>query len=188
MQYTADIELNVDFPTDSDRVSELVDHLMDGLEVYGGTVTRTLAGRVEVILTVPGDGLRQATSTALAVAHALGYDEPFAVTVMPAKEFERRSEIAPVPSCCRCRRLPRPSASHDSASCSSFALASSTPSRSATRGSCRARPCRPAPPSVSRPRCSITPSTRTTWSASARPGVRQLLRQNLSCGRHQANA
>jgi hypothetical protein len=98
MDFHARVVLDTRFPDDGTTVDRLVDGLIDGLEVYGGTVTRTPAGRVGLIFTVPADSLREATSTALDVATAAGHPEPFALEVMPAAEFFRRAREESAPA------------------------------------------------------------------------------------------
>ena len=92
MDYQARVVLDALFPGDEAAVERLLDGLIDGLEVYGGTIARTPFGRIGLIFTVPADSLQQATSTALDVATAAGHPEPLAVEVMPRREFERRVE------------------------------------------------------------------------------------------------
>lgn len=100
MDYQARVVLDVLFPDDEAAVERLADGLIDGLEMYGGTITRTPFGRIGLIFTVPADSLRQATSTALDVATAAGHPEPLAVEVMPTREFRRRVDegLEPAPA------------------------------------------------------------------------------------------
>jgi len=92
MDYQARVVLDALFPDDEAAVERLVDGLIDGLEVYGGTIARTPFGRIGLIFTVPADSFRQATSTALDVATAAGHPEPLALEVLPTREFRRRVE------------------------------------------------------------------------------------------------
>ena len=92
MDYTARVVLDAPFTGDAADVEKRVGGLIDGLEVYGGTIARTPFGRIGLIFTVPADSLQQATSTALAVATAAGHPEPLALEVMPTREFRRRVE------------------------------------------------------------------------------------------------
>ena len=92
MDYTARVVLDAPFTGGAVDVEERVGGLIDGLEVYGGTIARTPFGRIGLIFTVPADSLQQATSTALAVATAAGHPEPLALEVMPTREFQRRVE------------------------------------------------------------------------------------------------
>lgn len=89
MDFHARIALDARFPDDASAVIPLVDGLIDGLEAYGGTVTRMPFGRVGLTFTVPAVSLREATSTALDVATASGHPEPVALEVMPLAEFSR---------------------------------------------------------------------------------------------------
>ena len=91
MDYQARVVLDILFPDDEAAVERLVDGLIDGLEMYGGTITRTPFGRIGLIFTVPADSLRQATSTALDVATAAGHPEPLAVEGhADSRKFRRR--------------------------------------------------------------------------------------------------
>jgi hypothetical protein len=98
MDYNARVVLDARFSDDEAAVEQRVDGLIDGLEVYGGTITRTPFGRIGLIFTVPADSLRQATSTALDVATAAGHPEPLALEVMPTRDFQRRVEEGLEPS------------------------------------------------------------------------------------------
>lgn len=92
MDFHARIALDARFPDDATAVTPLVDGLIDGLEAYGGTVTRTSSGYVGLTFTVPADSLREATSTALDVATAPDHPEPLALEVMPVAEYSRLLE------------------------------------------------------------------------------------------------
>jgi excisionase family DNA binding protein len=88
--YNATVEL-------TDRSSDqLADHLVDNLADYSPAVSRSVGGRLEVVLTVPADSLRQAVITALALVAAAGHDA-YAVEVLPTDEFDRRLGLEPVP-------------------------------------------------------------------------------------------
>lgn len=88
--YTARLEL--------DTRSADLDRIADALDDYDPVVSRTLQGRPHVHLTVPAEGLRQAITTAMAVAAgATGFDV-LAVEVMPTAEFEQRVDVEDVPA------------------------------------------------------------------------------------------
>jgi hypothetical protein len=90
MDFNARVELDCRFPDDEAMVDDLLDGLLDGLDAYGGSVTRTPAGRIGLVLTVTADSLWMATATALDVATAEGHPAPFAVEVMPSVEYQLR--------------------------------------------------------------------------------------------------
>lgn len=90
--YNARVELD---SRDFDEAA--VDVLVDLVEPYAGTVARTVhGGRVELILTMPADNLRQATITAMSVVLATGH-QVYALEVLPTDEFHRRIDATPVP-------------------------------------------------------------------------------------------
>lgn len=97
MDYNARVELDRRLPADDSEADDMIDQLMDDLAPYHVAVARTPHGRVELILTVPAESLRQASSTVLAVVAAAG-GEPFALEVLPTDEFDRRSEQEMVPA------------------------------------------------------------------------------------------
>jgi excisionase family DNA binding protein len=89
--FAARVELDFrDFDTDH------VDTLMDLFDVYEGAVARSLAGRVELLLTVPAANLRQASTTVLAVAQAAG-DTAVVLELLSTDEFYGRTLATPVP-------------------------------------------------------------------------------------------
>lgn len=64
---------------------------------YGPEVGRTLQGRVEVVLTLPGDSLLQAVTSAVGAATvATGFDV-LVVEAMPVREFAERLPAPDVP-------------------------------------------------------------------------------------------
>lgn len=87
--WTARLELDT-------RAADL-DVLVDALADYEANAAHTLWGRAEVVITVPGDNLRQAITTALAVAAGSTGFDVFAVEVMPADEYAARQGYDPVP-------------------------------------------------------------------------------------------
>jgi hypothetical protein len=62
-EYAVQVELDHRGVTDDD-----VDRIMERLEDWGASLAENLAGYLELTLTVPANSLRQATSTALALA------------------------------------------------------------------------------------------------------------------------
>ncbi|TFV90407.1 helix-turn-helix domain-containing protein [Blastococcus sp. CT_GayMR16] len=90
--YNARIELD---SRDYDEAA--VDVLMDVVEPYAGVVARAVhGGRVELILTVPADNLRQATITALSIVLATGH-QVYALEVLPTDAFHQRINATTVP-------------------------------------------------------------------------------------------
>lgn len=94
--YNARIELDLRVPTNPDAAGDQADKLMDHLEDYSGTVARTPQGRFELIYTLPADSIRQAVSTALAIAETTGAPI-YVIEVLPAKEFHERVDTAAMP-------------------------------------------------------------------------------------------
>lgn len=87
--YNARVEL--------DTRGDIDDQLLEELTDYGPATGRAERGHVEVYITLPAEGLRQAVTTALAlVGSAVGVDV-LAVEAMPTDEFDRRVGLAPVP-------------------------------------------------------------------------------------------
>lgn len=78
---------------------EVVDEVMDGLADYSGAVGRNERGRLELVITVPATGLRQAAATGLAVAEAAlrGHGGVASFAVMTTKEFDARAEAMEAP-------------------------------------------------------------------------------------------
>lgn len=91
MDYNATVELD-----SRDFDESAIDLLMDLIEPYHGAVGRSLTGRVELILTLPADNLRQAAATAVAIAQSAGHT-PFSIEAMPTAEFDRRIEALEIP-------------------------------------------------------------------------------------------
>jgi excisionase family DNA binding protein len=92
MDFNARIELD---STDFNEVA--IDALMEVVDPYHGSVARAVhGGRVELILTLPAENLRQATVTALSVVLATGH-RVYAFEVLPTDEFHRRIDAVDVP-------------------------------------------------------------------------------------------
>ena len=89
--YNARIELD-----SYDHDEAAVDVLMDLVAEHHGVVARAVhGGRVELILTVPADDLRQAVITALTLVLSTGH-QVYALELLPTDEFHRRiDELAP---------------------------------------------------------------------------------------------
>jgi excisionase family DNA binding protein len=89
--YNARIELDT---RDTDR--ESVDGVLDALSAYHASASASPAGQLQVILTVPAEDLRQAATTALALAASTGH-EVLVLEVLPTEEFDRRVLLETVP-------------------------------------------------------------------------------------------
>lgn len=78
---------------------EVVDEVMDGLADYSGVIGRNDRGRLELVMTVPASGLRQAAVTGLAVAEAAlgGHGAVVSFEVMTTNEFDARTAAIEVP-------------------------------------------------------------------------------------------
>ncbi|MCB7135219.1 helix-turn-helix domain-containing protein [Cellulosimicrobium marinum] len=97
-EYNARIEWRTRTTDDDPRVDELVGALID----YRPAVSRSERGWINADITLPAENLRQALSTALAIATTAGTTvladaEPLVLEVMPTTEFDQRNGIAPVP-------------------------------------------------------------------------------------------
>ena len=79
------------------RRQDLDDDLIDALEGYSPAVSRSDRGRVEVIITLPADTLRQAITTALPLLEQAGDVPVIALEVMSTAEFDARNGIDPIP-------------------------------------------------------------------------------------------
>lgn len=79
------------------RRQDLDDDLIDALEGYGPAVSRSDRGRIEVIITVPADTLRQAITTALPLLEQAGDVPVIVLEVMSTDEFDARNGIEPIP-------------------------------------------------------------------------------------------
>lgn len=73
------------------------DDLIDALAGYSPAVSRSDRGRVEVIITVPADTLRQAITTALPLIEQAGNAGVIAVEVMSTAEFDARLGVESLP-------------------------------------------------------------------------------------------
>lgn len=78
---------------------EVVDEVMEGLADHAGVIGRNGRGRLELVMTVPAAGLRQAATTGLAVAEAaLGrHGEVASFEVMTTREYDARADAVEVP-------------------------------------------------------------------------------------------
>ena len=76
---------------------QLDEQLLDALATYSPATGRSTAGWLEVTITLPAVDLRQAASTALAVADAAGVAPVLALEVLPTDEFDARHGLAPLP-------------------------------------------------------------------------------------------
>ena len=65
-------------------------HLLEALTDYGPATGRADRGWVEVHITVPATSLRQAVTTALALAESAVDAPVLAVEVLPTEEFDAR--------------------------------------------------------------------------------------------------
>lgn len=94
-EYNAHIE----WATRSGDDDELVDALVD----YHPAVSRGARGHVSAEITLPAESLRQAVTTALAIAEngavraALDGAEVLALEVLPTAEFDQRNGLDPMP-------------------------------------------------------------------------------------------
>jgi excisionase family DNA binding protein len=79
------------------RRQDLDDDLIDALTGYSPAVGRSDRGRVEVIITVPADTLRQAVTTALPLLEQAGNSGVIALEVMSTAEFDARLGVEPLP-------------------------------------------------------------------------------------------
>ena len=79
------------------RRRDLDDDLIDALDGYSPVVSRSDRGRVEVIITLPADTLRQAITTALPLLEQAGNSGVIALEVMSTDEFDARNGIDPIP-------------------------------------------------------------------------------------------
>lgn len=89
MEYNARIE----YQTRED----IDDRLLDALADYHPATGRAPRGWVEAIITLPAENLRQAATTALAVAEAAHVAPLLAVEVLPTAEFDARHGLTPLP-------------------------------------------------------------------------------------------
>lgn len=89
----AEFNARIEYQTRED----IDDALLEALTEYGPATGRAERGWVEVYITVPATTLRQAFSTALAVAEAAVQVPVLAVEVLPTAEFDARNGLAPLP-------------------------------------------------------------------------------------------
>ncbi|EYR62156.1 hypothetical protein N866_11160 [Actinotalea ferrariae CF5-4] len=76
---------------------DIDDQLLEALTDYGPATGRAERGWVEVYITVPATSLRQAFTTALALAESATDAPVLAVEVLPTDEFDARLGLAPLP-------------------------------------------------------------------------------------------
>jgi excisionase family DNA binding protein len=93
-EYNARIEWATRTTDDDDLVDELVD--------YHPATSRSERGWVEATITLPAETLRQAATTALAIAEAasaavLDGAAVLVLEVLPTAEFDERNGLAPMP-------------------------------------------------------------------------------------------
>lgn len=95
-QYNVVLETTLK-PTISDDV---IDAVMDGLADHAGVIGRNERGRLDLVLTVPATGLRQAATAGLAIAEAaLGrHGKVASLEVMTTKEFDARTDALTSPA------------------------------------------------------------------------------------------
>ena len=91
----ADYNARIEFTTRDDTT--MPDDLIDALPGYGPAVARSERGWVELHITFPADDLRQATTTALALAASATSVPILALEVLPTAEFDARNGITPAP-------------------------------------------------------------------------------------------
>lgn len=71
--------------------------LMTALDPYSPAIARSERGWVEAYYTLPADNLRQAITTALAVAEAAAAAEVLSIEVLPTAEFDARNGVEDAP-------------------------------------------------------------------------------------------
>lgn len=71
--------------------------LMTALEGYSPAIARSERGWVEAFYTVPADNLRQAFTTAIALAESATTVDVLTVEVLPTAEFDARNGIQAAP-------------------------------------------------------------------------------------------
>lgn len=95
--YIATVELDDPFPAREVDSDDLVAALTRDLDVHGGIVARSLAGRVQVVMTVHAEDLRAATQTALAIVIA-AVRRPVGIEVVPEEDYDRRADAVTIPA------------------------------------------------------------------------------------------
>lgn len=89
---TFNVVAELDASFDEDTAEALLDPIAD----YSGGAYRSELGHAEVVFTIPAEGIRQATSTALAVLET--YPWPLhSLRVLPTDDFDRLIEAIDVP-------------------------------------------------------------------------------------------
>lgn len=71
--------------------------LVDALEGYSPAAGPSVFGRLEVVITVPAETLRQAVTTGLAVVEAAAGVRALAVDALATDDFDRRHGVEPMP-------------------------------------------------------------------------------------------
>lgn len=89
MEYNARIEY--------ETREDIFDDLMAALADYHPAIARSERGWVEAHITLPADTLRQAVTTALAIAEAASAVPVLAIEVLPTAEFDARVDLVEVP-------------------------------------------------------------------------------------------
>lgn len=88
-----DYNARIEFKTREDVDDRLLDALVD----YHAVTSRSERGWVEAIITLPAENLRQATTTALAIAETVNVAPLLAIEVLPTDEFDARYGLARMP-------------------------------------------------------------------------------------------
>ena len=93
LHYNATIEL------DTPATEQAAEHLVDQLASHGYSPAAGASpfGRLEVVITLPADGLRQAAVAALALVEQAAGIPARAVEVLTTDDFDRRHGLDPVP-------------------------------------------------------------------------------------------
>lgn len=91
--YVVDIELDHRGVTDA-----MVDGIHSALDDWHVSISESVAGNVQLLLTVPAENLRQALGTGLALAAQVdGKREPLVIAAMPETLRDEREGWVPVP-------------------------------------------------------------------------------------------
>ncbi|WP_163275316.1 helix-turn-helix domain-containing protein [Cellulomonas iranensis] len=91
-EYTARVEL-----TELAATPNRLEVIVDALEGYHPAAARSLLGRIEVTISLPAAGLRQAASTAIAVVEQATGLTAVAVDVATSADHDRALGLQPVP-------------------------------------------------------------------------------------------
>lgn len=79
------------------KIEDAADVLITALEGYSPATSRSLLGRLEVIISVPAESLRQAVTTALALVETAAARPALSVEVLLTDDFDRLNGLEPVP-------------------------------------------------------------------------------------------